>query len=249
MVTKSEVKYIQSLAHKKFRDEEKLFVLEGVKIVGELLKEFPHRVKKLFALESWVATHASIVPSSVEVVAVLSYELEKISFLQHPNEVLVLVDMPAVRPAKPMEHGITLVLDQLQDPGNLGTIIRTCDWFGVKQIICSVDTVDAFNPKVVQAAMGSIMRIDIIYTDLADFCLSSKGVPIYAAVLHGESVFKTSFLRPCFLLIGNESKGISDALLSMASNTITIPQIGAAESLNAAVATGIILAEMSAEIT
>jgi TrmH family RNA methyltransferase len=249
MVTKSEVKYIQSLAHKKFRDEEKLFVLEGVKIVGELLKEFPHRVKKLFALESWVATHASIVPSSVEVVAVLSYELEKISFLQHPNEVLVLVDMPAVRPAKPMEHGITLVLDQLQDPGNLGTIIRTCDWFGVKQIICSVDTVDAFNPKVVQAAMGSIMRIDIIYTDLADFFLSSKGVPIYAAVLHGESVFKTSFLRPCFLLIGNESKGISDALLSMASNTITIPQIGAAESLNAAVATGIILAEMSAEIT
>jgi TrmH family RNA methyltransferase len=220
-----------------------------VKIVGELLKEFPHRVKKLFALESWVATHASIVPSSVEVVAVLSYELEKISFLQHPNEVLVLVDMPAVRPAKPMEHGITLVLDQLQDPGNLGTIIRTCDWFGVKQIICSVDTVDAFNPKVVQAAMGSIMRIDIIYTDLADFFLSSKGVPIYAAVLHGESVFKTSFLRPCFLLIGNESKGISDALLSMASNTITIPQIGAAESLNAAVATGIILAEMSAEIT
>ena len=249
MVTKSEVKYIQSLAHKKFRDEEKLFVLEGVKIVGELLKEFPHRVKKLFALESWIATHASIVPSSVEVVAVLSYELEKISFLQHPNEVVALVDMPAVRPAKPMEHGITLVLDQLQDPGNLGTIIRTCDWFGIKQIICSVDTVDAFNPKVVQSAMGSIMRIDIIYTDLADFFLSSKGVPIYAAVLHGESVFKTSFLRPCFLLIGNESKGISEQLLSIASNKITIPKIGAAESLNAAVATGIILAEMSAEIT
>ena len=246
MVTKSEVKYIQSLAHKKFREEERLFVLEGVKIVGELLKEFPHRVKKLFALESWIAMHSSIVPVSVEVVAVLSYELEKISFLQHPNEVLVLVEMPAVGQAKPMEYGITLVLDQLQDPGNLGTIIRTCDWFGVKQIICSVDTVDAFNPKVVQSAMGSIMRIDIFYTDLADFFLSSKGVPIYAAVLHGESVFKTSFLSPCFLLIGNESKGISEQLLSIASNKITIPKIGAAESLNAAVATGIILAEMSA---
>ena len=249
MVTKSEVKYIQSLAHKKFRDEEKLFVLEGVKIVGELLKEFPHRVKKLFALESWIATHASIVPSSVEVVAVLSYELEKISFLQHPNEVVALVDMPAVRPAKPMEHGITLVLDQLQDPGNLGTIIRTCDWFGIKQIICSVDTVDAFNPKVVQSAMGSIMRIDIIYTDLVDFFLSSTGVPIYAAVLRGNSIFGNNFLSPCFLLIGNESKGISEQLLSIASNKITIPKIGAAESLNAAVATGIILAEMSAEIT
>jgi TrmH family RNA methyltransferase len=220
-----------------------------VKIVGELLKEFPHRVKKLFALESWIATHASIVPVSVEVVAVLSYELEKISFLQHPNEVVALVEMPVLTQAQHSLNGITLVLDQLQDPGNLGTIIRTCDWFGIKQIICSVDTVDAFNPKVVQSAMGSIMRIDIIYTDLADFFLSSKGVPIYAAVLHGESVFKTSFLRPCFLLIGNESKGISDVLLSRASNTITIPKIGAAESLNAAVATGIILAEMSAEIT
>ena len=249
MVTKSEVKYIQSLAHKKFRDEEKLFVLEGVKIVGELLKEFPHRVKKLFALESWIATHASIVPSSVEVVAVLSYELEKISFLQHPNEVVALVDMPGLRQYKSMEHGITLVLDQLQDPGNLGTIIRTCDWFGIKQIICSVDTVDAFNPKVVQSAMGSIMRIDIIYTDLVDFFLSSTGVPIYAAVLRGNSIFGNNFLSPCFLLIGNESKGISEQLLSIASNKITIPKIGAAESLNAAVATGIILAEMSAEIT
>ena len=248
MVTKSEVKYIQSLAHKKFREEENLFVLEGVKIVGELLREFPHRVKKLFALESWIATHASIVPSSVEVVAVLSYELEKISFLQHPNEVVALVEMPELTQAQPSLNGITLVLDQLQDPGNLGTIIRTCDWFGIKRIICSVDTVDAFNPKVVQAAMGSIMRIDIIYTDLAEFLRSSKDVPIYAAVLHGESVFKSSFLSPCFLLVGNESKGISEQLLSMASNKITIPKTGAAESLNAAVATGIILAQMSADI-
>jgi TrmH family RNA methyltransferase len=248
MVTKSEVKYIQSLAHKKFRDEEKLFVLEGVKIVGELLNEFPNRVKKLFALESWIVMHSSIVPASVELIAVLPYELEKISFLQHPNEVLALVDMPDLTQTQPSVNGITLVLDQLQDPGNLGTIIRTCDWFGIKQIICSVDTVDAFNPKVVQAAMGSIMRIDIIYTDLIDFLPSLKGVPIYAAVLHGESVFKTNFLSPCFLLVGNESKGISEELLSMSSNKITIPKIGAAESLNAAVATGIILAEMSADI-
>ena len=249
MVTKSEVKYIQSLAHKKFRDEEKLFVLEGVKIVGELLKDFPNRVKKLFALESWILMHSSLVPASIELLAILPYELEKISFLQHPNEVLALVEMPAVTQAQPSLNGITLVLDQIQDPGNLGTIIRTCDWFGIKQIICSEGTVDAFNAKVVQSAMGSIMRIDIIYTDLVEFLHSSKGIPIYAAVLHGVSVFKTNFLNPCILLIGNESKGISDELLSMASNKITIPKIGEAESLNAAVATGIILAEISPHIT
>ncbi|MFN5422469.1 MAG: TrmH family RNA methyltransferase [bacterium] len=245
MVTKSDIKYIQSLAHKKFRDSENLFVLEGVKIVRELLQDSTHSTKKIFAVSSWIEQYGSIVPDGVDLVEVEPFELERISFLQQPNEVLALVQIPDANKPRSIFQGITLVLDKLQDPGNLGTIIRTCDWFGVDQIVCSTDTADAYNPKVVQSAMGSIMRIDIFYTDIIQFLQTCKEVPSYAAVLDGQSYVKTTFNQPSILVIGNESKGISDEVLSAVSNKITIPGKGAAESLNAAVATAVILAEMT----
>ena len=245
MLTKSDIKYIQSLAHKKFRDSERLFVLEGVKIVRELLDQSSDGIKTIFAVGSWIEQNGSDVPAGVDLVEVASFELEKISFLQQPNDVLALVRIPTERVAIADAPGVTLVLDKVQDPGNLGTIIRTCDWFGVEQIACSLDTADAFNPKVVQSAMGSIMRINIFYTELTRFISSYKHTPVYAAVLDGESVFETSFAGPVILVIGNESRGISDEVLSLVSHKITIPGKGRAESLNAAVANAIILAEIT----
>lgn len=245
MVTKSEIKYIQSLAHKKFRDEESMFVLEGVKIVRELLEETPGQIKKIFAVRGWIEQYRSLVPTYVDLVELEVYELEKLSSLQQPNEVLALVKMPVAADPRPTFKGITLVLDKVQDPGNLGTIIRSSDWFGVDQIVCSKDTVDAYNPKVVQSAMGSILRIDIFYNDIIPFIESCKNLPIYAAVLDGDSVFNTTFHHPSILIIGNESRGISDEVLSKVTHKITIPRRGSAESLNAAVASAVILSEMT----
>lgn len=245
MITKSEIKYIQSLAHKKFRESENLFVVEGVKIIRELLDNSAQCLKKIYAVSSWIEQHRTLVPDHVDLVEVEPYELDKISFLQQPNEVLALVSIPGEASHRTVFQGVTIVLDKVQDPGNLGTIIRTADWFGVDQIVCSTDTADAFNPKVVQSAMGSIMRINIFYTDISRFINTCKSIPVYAAVLNGVSIYETTFDQPSILVIGNESKGISNEILRIVSNKITIPRTGAAESLNAAVATAVILAEMN----
>jgi TrmH family RNA methyltransferase len=142
------------------------------------------------------------------------------------------------------KNGLTVVLDQVQDPGNLGTIIRTCDWFGVKNIVCSPDTVDAFNHKTVQSAKGSLLRLNIYYTDLITFLSYQKDIPIYAAVLGGRSIHEVSFQQPAILVIGNEANGISNEVINVATEKITIPKIGKAESLNAAISTAIILSNM-----
>ena len=245
MVTKSEIKYIQSLAHKKFRESENLFVVEGVKIIRELLGKSDQSIKKIYAVSGWIEQHRTLISDGVDLVQVEPFELEKISFLQQPNEVLALVNIPEETSYSSFFQGVTIVLDKVQDPGNLGTIIRTADWFGVDQIVCSPDTVDAFNPKVVQSAMGSIMRINIFYTDIIRFIDSCKNIPVYAAVLNGDSIYETTFNQPSILVIGNESRGISNEILHVVGNKITIPRTGAAESLNAAVATAVIMAEMN----
>jgi TrmH family RNA methyltransferase len=241
-MTKSDVKYIQSLAHKKQREEEGLFVVEGVKMVDELLHNFPERIVRIFATESWIIDRKQIVKKYhlIDLDA-----LNRISFLQTPNEVLALVSMPTTEMTPAITTGVTLVLDQIQDPGNLGTIIRTADWFGVKQIICSTDTSDAFAPKVVQASMGSLMRLNIFYLDLESFLKTKKDVPVYAAELNGESVYDIEFKEPMILVIGNESKGVSKLVSQLASKKISIPKVGNAESLNASVAAGIILSQVA----
>lgn len=245
MIAKAEVKYIQSLAHKKFREEEGLFVVEGVKMVQELIAEKPLVIKKIFAIDAWIRQHASSLHPAIEVDALEDFELAKISSLQSPNEVLALVHIPQPPISGFVPKGITVVLDQVQDPGNLGTIIRSCDWFGVENIICSTDTVEAYNPKVVQSAKGSLLRPNIYYTALEEFLSTMPDMPVYAAVLDGASIGQAVFETPCLLLIGNESKGLSAAIRSFATKAITIPRKGKAESLNAGVATAVILSAMT----
>jgi TrmH family RNA methyltransferase len=245
MLSKSDVKYIQSLAYKKYRDEAGVFVMEGVKMIEELINASPERIKRIYATQTWVEQHPQIVKSLTELIFVEPFELDKISFLTTPNEVLALVSMNIGRKKSEFNNGITVILDQIQDPGNLGTIIRTCDWFGVSKIVCSPDTVDAFSPRVVQSSMGSILSLDIFYKDLSTFLLENSGMPIYAAELGGKSIHEISYSNPAFLIIGNESKGISKEISNLASHKVMIPRLGSAESLNAAVATAIILSYMT----
>lgn len=244
MISKSDVKYIQSLAHKKFREEERLFVVEGVKMVQEMLIEYPEKIIHLYATQPW-ADRLSQIPALQCPVSVIDVKiLNRISQLKTPNEVLALVKMPQQMDVEVDKNGLTVVLDQVQDPGNLGTIIRTCDWFGVKNIVCSPDTVDAFNHKTVQSAKGSLLRINIYYTDLSTFLSNQKDIPVYAAVLGGRSIHEVSFQQPAILVIGNEANGISNEVINLTTEKITIPKIGKAESLNAAIATAIILSNM-----
>ena len=245
MLCKSDVKYIQSLSYKKYRDEEAVFTVEGIKMVMELINSFPDRIVRIFATNLWFQEHRQIVKNLTDIQIVEPFELQKISFLKTPNEVLALVSAKNIDDFNPLSEGVTVVLDQLQDPGNMGTIIRSCDWFGIKNIVCSLDTVDAFAPKVVQSSMGSIMRLNIFYKNLPEFFFQHKEIPIYSAELSGESVFDVSFSTPSILVIGNESKGVSDEVSKFATKKIMIPRVGNAESLNAAVASSIILSLMT----
>ena len=243
MPGKSKTKYIQSLGEKKFREKEGVFVAEGPKIVKELLKaEF--ELHEIYALREWLDENNKFIKSG-ETFEITEVELKGISFMTTPQSVLALVKMPVTN-AFVTNGKIILALDGIQDPGNLGTIIRTADWFGVQHIICSKDCADVYNPKVVQATMGSIARVNVIYTDLYSWLQKEKYSSIYAAVLQGKDLKKIK-IKTGIILIGNESKGIRPEILGLANEKITIPGIGKAESLNAAVATGIILSHCDFE--
>ncbi|MBS1656417.1 MAG: RNA methyltransferase, partial [Bacteroidetes bacterium] len=171
-------------------------------------------------------------------------DLERISQLQTPNQVLAVISQfPAVKTIF-AKGAITLALDTIQDPGNMGTIIRIADWFGVKQIVCSKDSVDIYNPKVVQATMGSIARVKILYTDILDWIREQNGVRLYATALEGRNIMGMEKINEGIIVIGNESRGIQPGILDLANVKVTIPRTGMAESLNAAVATGIILSHL-----
>ena len=241
MLSKSDIKYIQSLSHKKFREQEKLFPVEGVKMVDELLKEAKQAIKKIYAVKEWESIYKESIPSDITICVIEDFELQKISSQKTPQQVIALVELPQIDIKTQIFNGVTIVLDHIQDPGNLGTIIRTCDWFGIINIICSPDTVDAFNAKVVQSAMGSILRVNVFYTEITDFLNMHSDSPVYSAVLNGISIHEVSIAPNCFIVIGNESVGISDEILSLTNQRITIPKYGKAESLNAAIATSIIL--------
>ncbi|MDP4131378.1 MAG: RNA methyltransferase [Bacteroidota bacterium] len=240
MLVKSQVKYIQSLGHKKFRDAAGVFVAEGSKIVQELLSYPPVSLAELYATREWLLENENRFPAAKNKVAVEAHELERISFLSTPGQVLAVFRKPVFSDIT-KQPGITLLLDEIQDPGNLGTIIRTADWFGVRRIICSPGTADAFNPKVVQATMGSIARVEVLYGDLKEYMAGHPGIPSYAATLDGEDLVHMLRVPEALILIGNESRGIHKSLASLASHRIRIPRKGAAESLNAAVAAGIVL--------
>lgn len=245
MLVKSQVKYIQSLSQKKQRDEEGLFAAEGPKIINEFLQASNLPLRMLYATQQWVdenpAQAASLRKDQFEVIT--APELERISFLTTPNQVLALFEKPEF-PAI-TGKSLILLLDRIQDPGNLGTIIRCADWFGIRQVVCSPETADVFSPKVVQSTMGSLTRVAVKYTDLGLF-LEQYKEPVYAAVFDGKPIKTVGKQEAGAILIGNESKGISaDLLKGKNLIPVTIPRIGEAESLNAAVATGILLSQLT----
>ena len=244
MLVKSQVKYIQSLGHKKFRDADGVFVAEGPKIVNELLGSDNLSLVQCYATSVWLSDRKSELNGKEKcIIETDEKDLKRISFHNTPNQVLAIFTKPVFsNPLKP--QGLTLLLDTIQDPGNLGTIIRTADWFGVKRIVCSPQTVDVYKPKVVQAAMGSLIRIEVIYSDLLEFIKENSESPLYASSLDGEDLHDNLHIKNALLLMGNESKGISQELESLAVKRIRIPGTGLAESLNVAVATGILLSRI-----
>ena len=238
MVTKSELKYIQSLSDKKVRLETGCFIAEGVKLVGEMIA-VGYPLKAVYALDSWESPDTTL-----EVTRIGAFELEKMSVLQTPNQVLAVAIMPQKKEVLNLEVPLTIVLDGIQDPGNMGTIIRTADWFGITQIVASEDTVDIYNPKVIGATMGSFMRVSVTYKNLAEWMPTIK-LPVYGALLEGENVFTIKTPQKGLLVIGSEGKGIRENILELITHPVTIPKIGEAESLNAGIAAGIIVAQLT----
>lgn len=246
MISKAHTKYIQSLRHKKFRDETGLFFAEGPRLVSDLLSCGKFACKEIFALQQWVDDNAGMLATlqGTNITTIENYELEKISMLTTAHHVLAVFEKRKPDFDFDVAGKITLALDQVQDPGNMGTIIRIADWFGIADIVCATGTADIYNPKVVQGTMGSLGRVNIIYTDLPAWLGRNKNVKIFSASLHGKDVKAIGTLKEGIIIIGNEAAGVSGQVLSLVTERITIPKIGAAESLNAAVATGIILSHI-----
>lgn len=230
-LSKNKIKLIRSLRLKKNRDTERLFAVEGEKIINELLTEQPDSIEFVCSTDERFTFERTYFTDE--------RSMKEISSLKTPGDLLAIVRFPEKRA---IQSDLILALDGIQDPGNLGTIIRTAEWFGITSIVCSKDTVDCFNSKVVQATMGSLFRMSIEYTDLANY-LSQTDLPIYGALLDGVDMYATPLEKKGILVIGNEGKGISDEIKSLVTKPIFIPKYGEAESLNAAMATGIILAE------
>lgn len=237
MISKAQVKHIRSLDDKKKRYEYKQFVVEGIKMVDELLKS-QYEIVEIFATQYWISNHAPTDISKLKISLITEQSLSRISGLKTPNEVLALVVMPDATSIPNFDK--TLALDNIQDPGNLGSIIRIADWFGISTIICNAQTVDVYNPKVLQATMGSVFRVTCYYTDLLNYIIQQTSIKTYAAVLNGSNVNEMEKISNGLILIGNESAGIDEKLIQHCDFEISIPQKGNAESLNAAVATGII---------
>ncbi|WP_223551176.1 RNA methyltransferase [Aestuariivivens sp. NBU2969] len=240
MLVKSQIKLINSLKQKKYRLQHGLFVVEGVKAIQELLQSH-------FELQSLYTTISFNIDANIEnnfqEILISKADLKRISFLTTPNTALAVFKIPKAKPIKP--NGIIIGLDDVRDPGNLGTIIRLCDWFGVSDLVCSVGTVDCFNPKVIQATMGSITRVNINYTDLETF-LSTVSLPVYGAFMDGKNVYKSKLLDSGILVMGNEANGISKAIEALIKEKIAIPRFGnlqETESLNVATATAILMSE------
>lgn len=246
MLSKTHTKYIQSLLHKKLRDELGLFIAEGPKVVMDLLNSRKFVCKELFALEDWIKEHKNFLQAGkdIAITEVKDFELTKISSLSTAHSVVAIFEKRKQHSDIKTGGKIILALDTIQDPGNLGTIIRIADWFGITDIVCSRGCADMYNAKVVQSTMGSLGRVNIIYTDLVEWLKENKQMKIYSASLEGKDVKAIGKLKEGILIIGNEANGVSDEVMKLVSEKITIPKTGEAESLNAAVAAGIILSHL-----
>ena len=238
MLSKNQVKLIQKLQQKKYRNELNLFIVEGKKSIVEFLQAGYH-------LELLIATEVfATVLNGQPITLVSKEELRKVSSLKNPDEGLAIFHQRQHKGI--LQEGVILALDNVQDPGNLGTLIRLCDWFGIETLICNSQTVDCYNPKVVQATMGSLTRVDVHYVDLAGF-LATCALPLYAMDLDGENLYTTEFPEDCVLILGNEANGISPEVRALADGIITIPRFGKlqqTESLNVAMAGAIVVSQV-----
>ena len=237
MVSKNQIKLITSLQQKKYRNEHKLFIAEGVKVIQELLESN-------FVLEHLFVTEAIFdeVKHSQRTL-VKEEDMKRITALSSPSSCLALFKIP--NEPKIDTKGLIVALDDIRDPGNLGTIIRLCDWFGVAQLLCSKETVDVYNPKVIQSTMGSISRVNVNYVDLNKF-ISDNPLPVFGTFMDGKNVYKEALPKEAILILGNEANGISESLEQSIKHRIAIPRFGAiqrTESLNVATASAIFLSE------
>lgn len=238
MLSKNQVKLIQKLHQKKYRNELNLFIVEGKKSINEFLQA-GYTPQLLIATEAFTTS----VPQHL-ITPVSKDELRKVSTLQNPDEGLAVFQQPKHKGI--LQEGVIVALDNVQDPGNLGTIIRLCDWFGVETLLCNTQTVDCYNPKVVQASMGSLTRVAVHYLDLAAF-LTTTALPVYTMDLEGENLYTATFPKDCILILGNEANGISAEVRALSNEVITIPRFSKhqrTESLNVAMAGAIILSEV-----
>ncbi len=237
MLSKNQIKLITSLQQKKYRKQEQLFFAEGVKVVQELLHSN-------FELQELFTTKQDFLSVSKDKLhAISEAELKKISALATPNSCLAVFKIPKAKEMK--ESGLILALDDVRDPGNLGTIIRLCDWFGIETLFCSEETVDIYNPKVVQATMGSISRVNVVYGDLENFLVTTK-LTVFGTFMDGKNIYQESLPNDGVIVMGNEANGISEAVEKLVTDRIAIPRFGdlqITESLNVATATAIILSE------
>ncbi len=249
MISKPVISLLRSLEHKKFRQQHGMFIAEGRKIISEMISTGCFEIEELFLLPESVAFIPAELLKNIEVTEISYKLLERISQHTTPDFGLALVRIPAEQhPGFPDENQIFLLLDAIRDPGNLGTIIRLCDWLGISQIICSGDTVDVYSPKVIQATMGSLCRVNVSYTDHLQWLKTlPNNVSVYGTVLNGTPLHNISPSKPSVIVMGNESHGISDDVLKYVTQKITIEKspVSTAESLNAAIATGIVLYEFS----
>jgi TrmH family RNA methyltransferase len=238
MVSKNQIKLITGLQQKKFRTANGLFIAEGAKVIGELLHS-------RFELVDLFQTESVFEEKGIQMIT--EADLKKLSALSTPNNCLAVFKIPVEQ--QPQKTGLIIALDDIRDPGNLGAIIRLCDWFGVKQLVCSSETADLYNPKVVQATMGSMARVQVNYVDLKAFLTKSE-LPIFGTFMDGENVYKQNLPKDGIVILGNEANGISEEVEKIVKNRLAIPRFGIlqqTESLNVATAAAIILSEFRRE--
>jgi TrmH family RNA methyltransferase len=244
MLSKSQISLLKSLQHKKERTEHGLFLVEGYKSVIEFINS-PYQIEAIYHTASFDPKMLNL-SRKINLCEISVTDIQKISSLKTPRDVTALVKIPVwpVLSNQQLKKKFTLVLDGIQDPGNMGTIIRTADWFGIEHIICAEDTVDVYNPKVVQASMGSLSRINVHYTNLETF-LPQIELPVFGAMLNGGSIYHTDFGNEGLIVMGNEGKGMRPEIERLITKAATIPRTGKAESLNVAIATALFCAEIN----
>ncbi|WP_313808025.1 RNA methyltransferase [Flavobacterium sp.] len=237
MLSKNQIKLITSLQQKKFRKQHGLFLAEGIKVIQELLNS-NFELQQLYVTDDILK---NVAKDKREVIS--DTDLKKITALSTPNNCLALFAIPEEKPID--VKGLIVALDDIRDPGNLGTILRMCDWFGIKNLVCSKETVDIYNPKVIQATMGSIARVNTIYTDLVDF-IKTTDLPVFGTFMNGKNIYQSDLPSEGIIVMGNEANGISKEVEAVCSHRISIPRFGdlqQTESLNVATATAIVLSE------